>query len=90
MGSTSSVIKLVGISAIVPALAPVGMGLVVAGALHPDTRAAIDAGVDAGSRHTAALTRTAARQVGRAYRLATRPETAALERRTARDVGFEL
>ncbi|HEX4214957.1 MAG TPA: hypothetical protein VIA06_16680 [Candidatus Dormibacteraeota bacterium] len=90
MGTTSTVIKLVGISAIVPALAPVGMGLVVAGALHRDTRAAIDAGVETGSRYTAAMARTVVRQVGRAYGVATRPQTAALELRTPSDVGIEL
>lgn len=89
MGTTSTVVKLVGISAIVPGLAPIGMGLVVAGAFHPDSRRAIDGGVETGSRHLAALGRTAARQAGRAYLLATAPERA--PRETAVDgPGVEL
>jgi hypothetical protein len=63
MGSTTSVIKLVGISAIAPGT---GVGLLVARAFHPDTGKVIDAGVEAGSRQAASLSRTAIRQGGRA------------------------
>jgi hypothetical protein len=65
MGSTTSTISLVGISAIVPSI---GVPLLVARILHHDTGKVIDGGVDAVTREAVALGRAGVRKAAVATR----------------------